>query len=132
MSDPTPEPSAQAIDNTSALATAEDDLIAALADEFTLRLRGGERPRLEDYVARHPGLAERIRKVFEAVSLMELTRSSEFAAGGERPGDTVGRYKLLERIGEGGFGVVYMAEQQQPVRRKVALKVIKPGSDTRQ
>src|SRR6185436_572561 len=40
--------------------------------------------------------------------------------------------KLLERIGEGGFGVVYMAEQLQPVRRKVALKVIKPGIDTRQ
>ena len=44
----------------------------------------------------------------------------------------IGRYKLLERIGEGGFGVVFMAEQQHPVRRKVALKVIKPGLDTRQ
>ena len=44
----------------------------------------------------------------------------------------VGRYKLLERIGEGGFGVVYMAEQQHPVRRRVALKLIKPGVDTRQ
>ena len=44
----------------------------------------------------------------------------------------IGRYKLLERIGEGGFGVVYMAEQLQPVRRQVALKVIKLGMDTRQ
>jgi serine/threonine protein kinase/Flp pilus assembly protein TadD len=44
----------------------------------------------------------------------------------------IGPYKLVEQIGEGGFGVVYMAEQQQPVRRKVALKVIKPGMDTRQ
>src|SRR4051812_6197379 len=43
-----------------------------------------------------------------------------------------GRYRLLERIGEGGFGVVYLAEQDQPVRRKVALKVVKPGMDTRQ
>src|SRR5688572_12220408 len=50
----------------------------------------------------------------------------------EGPGTVIGRYKLLERIGEGGFGVVYMAEQQQPVRRKVALKVIKPGLDTGQ
>jgi serine/threonine protein kinase len=41
-------------------------------------------------------------------------------------------YKLLEEIGEGGFGVVFMAEQQRPVRRKVALKVLKPGMDTRQ
>ena len=49
----------------------------------------------------------------------------------ERPGVTVGRYKLLQEIGEGGMGVVYMAEQREPVRRKVALKVIKPGMDTR-
>jgi serine/threonine protein kinase/Flp pilus assembly protein TadD len=50
----------------------------------------------------------------------------------ERPGTVIGLYKLLEQIGEGGFGVVFMAEQQQPVRRKVALKVLKPGMDTRQ
>jgi serine/threonine protein kinase/Flp pilus assembly protein TadD len=50
----------------------------------------------------------------------------------ERPGTMIGSYKLLEQIGEGGFGVVFMAEQHQPVRRKVALKVLKPGMDTRQ
>jgi serine/threonine protein kinase len=50
----------------------------------------------------------------------------------ERPGTIIGPYKLLEQIGEGGFAVVFMAEQQQPVRRKVALKVLKPGMDTRQ
>ena len=50
----------------------------------------------------------------------------------ERPGTAIGPYKLLEQIGEGGFGVVFMAEQQHPVRRKVALKVLKPGMDTRQ
>ena len=44
----------------------------------------------------------------------------------------IGPYKLLEQIGEGGFGVVFMAEQTEPVRRKVALKVLKPGMDTRQ
>jgi serine/threonine protein kinase/WD40 repeat protein len=49
----------------------------------------------------------------------------------ERPGSIVGRYKLREQIGEGGFGVVYVAEQEQPVRRKVALKVIKPGMDSK-
>src|SRR5262245_14843959 len=52
--------------------------------------------------------------------------------GPERPGTQIGSYKLLQKIGEGGFGVVYMAEQQEPVRRRVALKVIKPGMDTRQ
>ena len=49
----------------------------------------------------------------------------------EKVGDRIGRYKLLQKIGEGGCGVVYMAEQQEPVRRKVALKVIKLGMDTK-
>ena len=47
-------------------------------------------------------------------------------------GSRIGRYKLLERIGEGGFGVVYMAEQVEPVQRKVALKIVKAGMDTRE
>ncbi|MCU0916416.1 MAG: serine/threonine protein kinase, partial [Planctomycetes bacterium] len=50
----------------------------------------------------------------------------------EGPGTVIGRYKLLEKIGEGGMAVVYMAEQQEPIRRKVALKIIKLGMDTRQ
>ena len=50
----------------------------------------------------------------------------------EKPGDRIGRYKLLEKIGEGGCGVVYMAEQEEPVRRRVALKIIKLGMDTKQ
>ena len=49
----------------------------------------------------------------------------------EKPGDRIGRYKILQEIGEGGCGVVYMAEQQEPVRRQVALKVIKLGMDTK-
>src|SRR6266478_149843 len=50
----------------------------------------------------------------------------------EKPGDRIGRYKLLQQIGEGGCGAVYMAEQTEPVRRRVALKVIKLGMDTKQ
>ena len=50
----------------------------------------------------------------------------------EAVGQTLGRYKLMERLGEGGCGVVYVAEQSQPVRRRVALKVIKLGMDTKQ
>ena len=49
----------------------------------------------------------------------------------ERAGTVIGPYKLMEQIGEGGMGLVFVAEQQQPVRRKVALKIIKPGMDTR-
>ncbi len=50
----------------------------------------------------------------------------------EGPGTRIGRYKLLQQIGEGGMGVVYMAEQEEPVRRRVALKIIKLGMDTKQ
>lgn len=73
----------------------------------------------------------------------ELLRSEEVSGGfladpkremaavhvplAEQEGDCIGRYKLLQKIGEGGCGVVYMAEQTEPVRRRVALKVIKPG-----
>ena len=53
------------------------------------------------------------------------------AALTEKPGDRIGRYKLLQKIGEGGCGVVYMAEQEKPVRRRVALKIIKMGMDTK-
>jgi WD40 repeat protein/serine/threonine protein kinase len=50
----------------------------------------------------------------------------------DSPGALIGPYKLLEQIGEGGFGIVYMAEQNHPIRRRVALKILKPGMDTRQ
>ena len=50
----------------------------------------------------------------------------------EKVGDWIGRYRLMEKIGEGGCGIVYVAEQEEPVRRKVALKVIKLGMDTKE
>jgi serine/threonine protein kinase len=74
--------------------------------------------------------------------LVDPTRSSQVGASSngapaaaalqEGPGSTIGRYRLLQQIGEGGFGVVFMAEQREPVIRKVALKIIKLGMDTRQ
>ncbi|MFC1765247.1 serine/threonine protein kinase, partial [Planctomycetota bacterium] len=50
----------------------------------------------------------------------------------EGPGTKIGRYELLEQIGEGGMGLVYLAQQQEPVKRQVALKIVKLGMDTRQ
>jgi serine/threonine protein kinase/tetratricopeptide (TPR) repeat protein len=67
----------------------------------------------------------------EAPALAHLTPSPA-PHPSDRPGAVVGPYKLLEQIGEGGFGVVFMAEQTEPVRRRVALKVLKAGMDTRQ
>lgn len=64
-----------------------------------------------------------------------LNGEPETASGcplGEGPGTVIGRYKLLQEIGEGGFGLVFMAEQLVPVKRKVALKIIKAGMDTRE
>jgi WD40 repeat protein/serine/threonine protein kinase len=60
------------------------------------------------------------------------TEATIHTASQETPGTIIGPYKLLQQIGEGGMGVVWMAEQTQPVKRKVALKVIKPGMDSRQ
>src|SRR5262245_43799517 len=56
----------------------------------------------------------------------------DYAPIAEKPGSMIGPYKLKEQIGEGGFGLVFVAEQTEPVKRKVALKVIKPGMDTRE
>jgi serine/threonine protein kinase/tetratricopeptide (TPR) repeat protein len=61
-----------------------------------------------------------------------VSSSPERSPLAEGPGTIIGPYKLLQQIGEGGMGAVFMAEQMQPVKRKVALKVIKPGMDSRQ
>jgi serine/threonine protein kinase len=81
---------------------------------------------------------ERLLRAFaEAGSFLE-SPAAELAATADAltiaglPGLMIGPYKLLKQIGEGGFGVVFLAEQERPLRRKVALKVIKPGMDTRQ
>ncbi|TVQ33079.1 MAG: serine/threonine protein kinase [Phycisphaeraceae bacterium] len=68
----------------------------------------------------------------ETPTLGDHHESSDQAAMYEGPGSQIGPYKLLQSIGEGGFGSVFMAEQREPVQRKVALKIIKLGMDTRQ
>ena len=63
---------------------------------------------------------------------LEVPDDTSGAAVMEKVGDRIGRYKLLEKIGEGSYGIVYMAEQAEPIRRRVALKVVKLGMDTKQ
>ena len=82
------------------------------------------------------GLREKVetllRAAEEADGFMEGVTTLEETPLSEGPGTVIGRYKLLQKVGEGGMGVVYMAEQTEPVTRKVALKIIKLGMDTRQ
>jgi serine/threonine protein kinase len=96
---------------------------------------------LDEACAGDPDLRRRIEKMLaaqaQAGSFLEQPARSPLMTVDERPvsegpGTVIGPYKLMEQIGEGGMGLVFVAEQQHPVRRKVALKVIKPGMDTRQ
>jgi serine/threonine protein kinase len=84
------------------------------------------RQRVERLLSAHP----KVGGFLQAPSPSEALTTDEPAVT-ERPGEVIGPYKLMEQIGEGGMGLVFVAEQQQPVRRKVALKIIKPGMDTR-
>ncbi|MGC9944385.1 MAG: serine/threonine-protein kinase [Verrucomicrobiota bacterium] len=110
-----------------------------------LELRAEERGAyLNDACAGDPALRQRVEELLrasgESCACLEEPGAVSSGAGGagrptpvpaEKPGDRIGRYKLLQQIGEGGCGVVYMAEQEEPVHRRVAIKVIKLGMDTK-
>jgi hypothetical protein len=89
------------------------------------------RQRVEELLAAHQDAG-----VLEFLGAENRTRKMPTVVGEERlsekPGDRIGRYRLLEKIGEGGCGVVYVAEQREPVKRRVALKVIKLGMNTKE
>jgi serine/threonine protein kinase/cytochrome c-type biogenesis protein CcmH/NrfG len=86
--------------------------------------------------ALHAAVEELLRAHVGATGFLEPPLPAALATVEERvsehPGTVIGPYNLLEQIGEGGFGVVFMAEQTEPIRRKVALKVLKPGMDSKQ
>jgi serine/threonine protein kinase/tetratricopeptide (TPR) repeat protein len=96
-------------------------LAAACAGDDALRRE------IEDLLGHHECLGSFLQAGGGAVAALGDTDLA-----GEQLGAVIGPYKLMEQIGEGGMGLVFVAEQQQPVRRKVALKVIKPGMDSKQ
>jgi serine/threonine protein kinase len=87
------------------------------------------RARVENLLKSHEQAGSFLRKPLAPT--VDEPPGSPADALSEKPGTVIGPYKLMEQIGEGGFGLVFVAEQLHPVRRKVALKVIKPGMDTR-
>src|SRR5438445_4705775 len=87
------------------------------------------RQRVEALLKAHEHTSGFLDQPPAAPSGKTLVLTTGMLAVTERPGDKIGRYKVLQQIGEGGCGVVYMAEQDEPVRRRVALKVIRLGMD---
>ncbi len=119
-------------------------MTSSLDDVFATALEKGsaeERSAYLDEACRDdPALRRQVERMLAAHSkagsflespALEIDATLVHSAA-EKPGTVIGRYKLLEEIAEGGMGVVYMAEQREPVRRKVALKIVKPGMDTRE
>ena len=124
-------------------ASHQDQLLRELLlAEWELQSRRGQQPRLDSYLDRFSASALPLAELWRvwnengrkgstenAPTGPEMTRAFAFQ---EEIGQVIDRYKLLERVGEGGFGTVWAAEQREPVKRRVALKTIKLGMDTKQ
>ena len=105
------------------------------ADEVRQLLDGIDEGEFIDRVFDVTGIEEPADLNATEASHAESSRSSgprSSSTSSERPGCVIGNYKLLEQIGEGGMGTVFMAQQTHPVKRRVAVKIVKPGMDSRQ
>jgi tetratricopeptide (TPR) repeat protein len=113
-----------------------------LVEELFQKVADLPEPQRAQFLDEQCGADEGLRKEIETLLRHESEATAQFLVRGaetttlplsaDLPGTTLGRYKVLDRIGEGGFGEVLLAEQTEPVQRKVALKIVKLGMDTRQ
>ena len=107
----------------------ERDPLEMLAAEYMERLRQGQRPDIEDYVARYPALAQEIRDLFPTIAVTERLKARQSQSGDGRATlgparlQRLGDFRLIREIGRGGMGVVFEAEQES-LGRRVAVKVL--------
>ncbi len=122
-------PDTNPLDETSPLPSGAEQTRAIF--ERALELPTEARGRFLQEQCTDPAVRAEVADLLEAYHKAASFMATAEPPGGA-PGSEIGRYKLLQKIGEGGFGVVWMAEQTEPIRRKVAVKVIKVGMDTHQ
>src|SRR5262249_53891902 len=107
--------------------SSDADPLVELAEEYAERFRRGERPTLTEYTDKYPDLADRIRKLFPALVMMEefgsVAGPTTDPYGAGAPPRQLGDYRILREVGRGGMGIVYEAVQES-LGRHVALKVL--------
>jgi serine/threonine protein kinase len=102
-----------------------DHVLGQVADEFTERLNRGEQPSIEEYVNRHPEIADQLQKMLEMARRLHRTNTEiKFSNDDPNLRQPLGDFQLICRIGKGGMGVVYLAEQISMNRRHVAVKLL--------
>ena len=119
----------------------QEHLLEEAMQEFADAQSRGREPDIDGFVKQYPGLESQLRqrirnleKISDLFSCLVQADENDFEnamVGQELVGSQIGHYKLLSILSEGGMGIVYLAEQKQPIKRRVALKVIKPGMDSK-
>jgi serine/threonine protein kinase/tetratricopeptide (TPR) repeat protein len=119
----------------------QEHILEEAMQEFADAQSRGQEPDIDEFVKRYPKLENQLKqriqnleKISDLFNCLVQVDESEFEnamVGQELVGSQIGHYKLLSILSEGGMGIVYLAEQEQPIKRRVALKVIKPGMDSK-